>query len=57
MTTALLVRLAALALATVLALTAARCGRDIDLGVAPPVDASADAGDAGADAADAGAGS
>jgi hypothetical protein len=40
--------LGALALAAVLALAAARCGRDIDLGVAPPVDGGADAADAGA---------
>jgi hypothetical protein len=48
MTEAIKARLAALALAAALALTAARCGRDIDLGVAPAVDAGADAADAGA---------
>jgi hypothetical protein len=47
MTTTIKARLAALALAAVLALAAARCGRDIDLGVAPAVDGGADAADAG----------
>jgi hypothetical protein len=48
MTRAIRAGLAALALAAVLALTAARCGRDISLGVAPAVDAGTDAADAGA---------
>jgi hypothetical protein len=47
-TTTIKARLAALVLAAVLALAAARCGRDIALGVAPPIDGGADAGDAGA---------
>jgi hypothetical protein len=41
-------RLAALVIVLALALAAARCGKDVGLGVAPPVDAAADASDAGA---------
>ena len=53
MTTTIKTRLAALAVAVVLALAAARCDREVTIGVDPGVVH----GDAGADAADAGAGS
>jgi len=51
-TTSMKTRLAGLFLAVALALAAARCARDVELGVAPSF-----AGDASVDGVDAGAGS
>lgn len=43
--------LAGVAVALALALTGARCAKDVELGVDPGSDAAVDAGDAGADSA------